>query len=121
MPFEPSGVGVYGEIPGVCWLCGCQASGIGFGKPKWGKGEYKWLCEECVKIAERLEKTAHSKLKVFELEALQGGIDAVGDYIEKKGITDLALMDELDCRLIVKAAWTGSVLKLRELIREFED
>ncbi len=118
MPFEPSGVGHQGSEPGICWLCGHQASGVGVGQPKFGKGDYKWLCEECIPIAENVKATALHKLKILELEALQGGVDAVGDYLQTRGFTDLAHADELDCRLIVKAAWEGSARRLRELISE---
>lgn len=102
----------------MCWLCGSRACGIGIGEVKWNRGDYKWLCEECVKIAENIKETAYAKLDILELEALQGGVDAVGDYLEEIGITDLAHMDELDARLIVKAAWQGSVKRLRKLVKE---
>lgn len=118
MPFEPSGVGKDGDAPGVCWCCGQRATGIGVGAKKWNRGDFRWLCDECVPLIEKLKETAFSRLEILELEALNGGVDAVGDYIETKGITDLAYMDELDARLIVKAAWQGSVKRLRELIKE---
>lgn len=69
-------------------------------------------------MIEKLKETSFSRLEILELEALNGGVDAVGDYIELKGITDLALMDELDARLIVKAAWQGCAKRLRELVKE---
>lgn len=119
MPFEPTGVGgKNGDLPAVCWLCGKHATGIGVGAVKWGRGDYRWLCQECVDIVEELNKTSYARLDILELEALNGGVDAVGDYIESIGITDLALMDELDARLIVKAAWQGCANRLRQLIKE---
>lgn len=60
-------------------------------------------------------------LDIYELRAIRdGGVPAVGEYLDTIGITDLALMDELDAAAIVKYAWLGTVKKLRELIEEYE-
>lgn len=118
MPFEPTGANRDGDVPGVCWCCGQRATGVGIGEKKWGRGDFRWICEDCVPIIDRLKETSYARLDILELEALNGGVDAVGDYLETKGMTDLAHMDMLDARLIVKAAWQGSVKRLRELIRE---
>lgn len=118
MPFEPSGVGGDGDITATCWCCGGHATGCGIGQKKWGRGDFRWLCEECKELIPELTKAAYSKLDIYELEALNGGVEEVGKYLDDIGITDLALMDELDARLIVKAAWQGSVKRLRELIKE---
>lgn len=67
---------------------------------------------------DKIKTMTGKRLDILELEALQGGVDAVGDYLDQIGITDLALCDELDARLIVKAAWQGSAKRLRELVRE---
>lgn len=121
MPIEPSGVGPGGNIPGVCWICGQMATGIGCGTRVWGKGDAQWLCEECVPMLEKVKGLSKKRLEIAELEALQGGIDAVGVYLDEKGMTDLALMDELDARLIVKAAWQGTVKRLRQIIERMEE
>lgn len=118
MPFEPTGVGGAGDIPAVCWCCGQHAVGTGIGEKKFNRGDFRWLCTECIPLIENLKQTAFARLDILELEALNGGVDAVGDYLEQIGITDLALMDELDARLIVKAAWQGSVKRLRQLVKE---
>lgn len=118
MPFEPSGVGGAGDIPAVCWCCGRHAVGIGIGEKKWGRGDFRWLCNPCKELIPELTEAAYSRLDILELEALNGGVEEVGKYLEEIGITDLALMDSLDARLIVKAAWQGSVKRLRELIKE---
>lgn len=120
MPFEPTGVGAYGAIPAVCWCCGQRASGIGVGKKKWNRGDFRWLCSACEELIPKLAEASHSKMDILEAEALNGGIDAVGDYLDLIGVTDLSLMDELDAKLIVKAAWQGSVKRLRELVKESE-
>jgi hypothetical protein len=78
------------------------------------------VCEECKELIPKLAAASHSKMDLLETEALNGGVDAVGDYLDLIGITDLALMDQLDARLIVKAAWQGSVKRLRELVKESE-
>lgn len=92
--------------------------GVGKYNDKFQSGDYKWLCEECIPILEKIKTMTGRRLEILELEALQGGVDAVGDYIEQIGFTDLKDMDELDARMIVKAAWQGSAKRLRELVKE---
>lgn len=58
-------------------------------------------------------------LDAYELAALDGGVDAVGEYIEQRGLgPDLSLYDELDQRMLVKAAWEGCARRLREKLAE---
>ncbi len=118
MPFEPTGVGGEGDIPAVCWCCGRHAVGVGVGQKKWGRGDFRWLCEECKELIPELTQASAARLDILELEALNGGVDEVGKYLDQIGVTDLADMDELDARLIVKAAWQGCVRRLRQLIKE---
>lgn len=118
MPFEPTGVGGAGDIPAVCWCCGRHAVGVGVGVKKWGRGDFRWLCEECKKLIPELTEATEARLDFLELEALNGGVDAVGKYLDRIGMTDLAHMDMLDARMIVKAAWQGCAIRLRELIKE---
>jgi hypothetical protein len=99
--------------PTVCHCCGRRAIGIGIGAPK---QDPQYVCGECVLLVEELRKVR--RLDVYELAALDGGIDAVGEYIAAKGISDLAYFDELDQKLLVKAAWMGCVDRLRQLLRE---
>lgn len=110
LPFTPT-VEDTGQ-PTVCHCCGRRAIGIGMAQ----KGDPQYVCGECILLVEELRKVR--RLDLYELAALDGGVDAVGEYIAQKGITDLAFMDELDQRLIVKAAWMGSVDRLRKLLRE---
>ncbi|GHC61445.1 DUF6511 domain-containing protein [Limoniibacter endophyticus] len=56
----------------------------------------------------------------YELQALDGGIDAVGSYLEQVGKTDLADMSEEEARMVVKAAWQGSADRLRSVIAKGE-
>jgi hypothetical protein len=110
LPFTPT-VDETGQ-PTVCHCCGRRAIGIGIAP----KGDPAYVCGECILLVEELRKVR--RLDLYELAALDGGIDAVGEYIAEKGITDLAFMDELDQRLIVKAAWMGCVDRLRKLLRD---
>lgn len=115
MPFTPT-VDPDGN-PSVCHCCGRHAIGVGFGDPS--KGDPKYLCRECVVIIEYIKSVR--RLDFYELQALDGGVDAVGEWISNNGgITELAHYDELMQRMLVKAAWTGCVDRLRKLLRENE-
>lgn len=111
-------------LPTVCWFCGMHAVGLGAGeRKKWrdddvGKGDMRFLCEDCKPLIGKARAMAKGRLDVYELKALDGGVDAVGDFLDEKGLTDLALMDELDARMIVKAAWEGCARRLRQLIAD---
>ncbi len=58
------------------------------------------------------------RVSLYEVKALESGVEAVGKWLEEKGITDLALMDELDAKLLVRAAWEGCARGIRESLRE---
>lgn len=100
--------------PTVCRCCGRRAIGIGIGleRPKDDPG---YLCGECVLLIEELRKVR--RLDVYELEALDAGVEAVGDYLATVGLYDLSLMDELQRRMIVKSAWAGCADGLRRALR----
>lgn len=57
------------------------------------------------------------RLDDYELAALDGGVEAVGEWIETHGVTDLAHFDELMQRMMVKAAWEGCARRLREALK----
>lgn len=57
------------------------------------------------------------RLDDYELRALDAGVDAVGEYLDGIGIYDLTLMDELNQRMIVKAAWKGRLAGCERLCR----
>lgn len=99
--------------PTVCHCCGRRAIGIGMGA---GKGDPQYVCGECVLLVEELRKVR--RMDIYEIAALDGGIDAAGEFIDAKGITDLQYFDELDQRLFVKAIWMGCADRLRKLLRE---
>lgn len=58
------------------------------------------------------------RLDDYELRALDAGVDAVGEYLDTIGIYDLSLMDELNQRMIIKAAWEGCARGLRAALSE---
>ncbi len=98
--------------PTICHCCGRRAIGIGMAP----KGDPQYVCGECVLLVEELRKVR--RLDVYELAALDGAVDAMGDYINAKGLTDLQFYDELDQRLLAKAAVMGFADRLRKLLRD---
>jgi len=104
--------------PTCCHCCGRRADGIGLGTDrlqKRAKDDPRFVCAQCAVVVGRLSNTR--RLDMFELRALDGGVDAVGDYVATVGLTDLSLYDELQQRMLVKAAWQGCADALR---RELE-
>lgn len=100
--------------PTTCKACGQIAFGIGRHSP--GAKDPGFLCKPCIVATGDLTKL--DRLSLYELKALDAGVESVGEYLTEKGITDLALMDELDARMIVKAAWEGCARGVREALRE---
>lgn len=98
--------------PTVCHCCGRRAIGIGIAP----KGDPAYVCGECILLVEELRKVR--RLDLYELAALDGAVDAMGDYINEKGLTDLQFYDELDQRLLAKAAVMGFADRLRKLLRD---
>lgn len=113
LPFTPT-EDEHGN-PSICRCCGRRAIGIGIGlgRPKDDPG---YLCGECVLLIEELRKVR--RLDVYEMKALDAGVEAVGEYIATHGITDLSFFDELMQRMLVKAAWVGCADGLRKLVKE---
>ncbi|WP_247750170.1 DUF6511 domain-containing protein [Rhizobium sp. 16-449-1b] len=59
------------------------------------------------------------RLDDYELRALDAGVEAVGEWIaDNGGLTELAHYDELNQRLLVKAAWEGCARGLREALKD---
>lgn len=110
--FQPTHVE---NTPAVCYCCGFHSAGVGIGGPK--DDDPRFLCTQCVAIMQQLRHIR--RLDPYELEALDGGVDAVGDYIETiGGKTELADYDDLERRMLVKAAWRGCADRLREVVRK---
>nr|WP_037135889.1 DUF6511 domain-containing protein [Rhizobium leucaenae] len=80
------------------------------------KPDPQYLCRRCIVAIDDYKKIR--RLDDYELAALEGGVDAVGEFIASKGnLTDLSLYDELDQRMLVKAAWEGCARGLREALK----
>lgn len=61
------------------------------------------------------------RFEPYELKALEGGVDAVGEFIDSiGGKTELSEYDELEQRMLVKAAVQGFGDRLRQLLRDGE-
>lgn len=102
--------------PADCCLCHRHAIGIGIGYTHQRDRDPKWICHECALIIEDVRRVKN--FDAYELKALDGSVDAVGDYIESLGgKTELADYDELEQRMLCKAAVTGFGNRLRELVR----
>jgi hypothetical protein len=103
--------------PTVCHCCGRAATGIGIGNP--GREDPRYLCGECVLLVERIREVR--SWSPYELKAVDGGVDAVGEFIESiGGKTELSEFDEFEQRELVKAAWRGSVDRLRQILEHGE-
>ncbi|WP_244625089.1 DUF6511 domain-containing protein [Rhizobium daejeonense] len=58
------------------------------------------------------------RLSVYELKALDSGVEAVGEYIGEHGVTNLLDFDDLMQRMLVKAAWEGCIRGVREALKD---
>lgn len=102
--------------PTTCMACGRIALGIGRARYNGRKLEDPgYLCRQCIVAVSDLSKM--DRLSLFELKALDAGVEAVGEYIAEHGVTDLAHYDELMQRMLVKAAWLGCVKGVREALK----
>lgn len=104
--------------PTTCLACGRVAMGIGRGLKQGGELiDPGFLCKGCIVAVHDLSKM--DRLSIFELKALDAGVDAVGEWIaENGGVTDLAHYDELMQRMLVKSAWEGCIRGVREALKE---
>jgi|GEM_PF-738114 len=101
--------------PTTCFVCGMHAFGIGVNANGRDKDPH-YICRRCAVGIDNYKKI--DRLDDYELRALDAGVDAVGEYLDGIGIYDLTLMDELNQRMIVKAAWEGAARGLRAALSE---
>lgn len=103
--------------PTVCIACGRMSIGLGRAIKQGGKMmDPGFVCKGCiVKIG---DLTKLDRLSQFELQALDAGVDAVGEWIAEHGVTDLAHYDELMQRMLVKAAWQGCIEGVRKALAD---
>ncbi|MNE83958.1 hypothetical protein D3C80_1808210 [compost metagenome] len=97
----------------ICHVCFRHAVGLGVQE---GKEPIRWLCKECTDIAEHIR--SRRRLDPYELRALDTGVEAVGEFLQSIQKTDLAECDELEARMLVKAAWEGCGRGMREALKE---
>jgi hypothetical protein len=103
------------QNPTVCKACGGLAFGIGRSMP--GSKDPGYLCKPCIVAVGDLTKL--DRLSLYEVKALEKGVEAVGEWIaENGGLTELAHYDELMQLMLVKAAWQGCTEGVREALRE---
>lgn len=101
--------------PTTCFVCGMHAFGIGVNANGRDKDPH-YICRRCAVGIDNYKKI--DRLDDYELRALDAGVDAVGEYLDTIGIYDLSLMDELNQRMIIKAAWEGAARGLRAALSE---
>lgn len=99
--------------PEQCSVCSRHAVGLGV---QADREPIRWLCKECADIAEHIRH--RRRLDPYELRALDTGVEAVGEYLQAIQKTDLKEMDELEARMLVKAAWEGCGRGMREALTE---
>ena len=97
----------------ICHVCFRHAVGLGVQE---GTEPIRWLCKECADIAEHIR--TRRRLDPYELRALDTGVEAVGKFLQSIQKTDLAECDELEARMLVKAAWEGCGRGMREALKE---
>lgn len=97
--------------PTTCHACQRHATGIGIGDGK----DPRYLCPKCLGLIAQIKRV--DRFDLYELEALDGGVNAVGDYIESIGFkTNLADFTEIEQRMLCKAVLQGFGDELRRLI-----
>ncbi len=102
--------------PTVCRCCGRIAMGIGVGFKDRKDTDPGYLCQGCIQAVKDL--SLMNRLSLFELQALDEGVDAVGEYIATHGVTDLQYYDDLMQRMLVKNAWEGCIRGIRKALKE---
>lgn len=102
--------------PTLCHFC-CvrRANGVGIGYQHKGDKDPKFLCTECMPLLDVIKSIR--RFDTYELKAIDGAVAEVGEFLGERGITDLALLDELDARMLVKRAVIGFGDELRRLLR----
>ena len=112
--FEPTHVD---GTPAVCFSCGKHAIGVGIGALKRAADDPRYLCAECLLIAEQIKHVR--RWDAYESQAVLGGMDAAGPLVEAFG-SDLAEWDEGQVRQFIATVWRGCAYRLRELVRSQE-
>lgn len=101
--------------PTLCRICSMRAFGVGVGFSSRNDKDPGFLCVECSAMIETVRSMR--RFDQYELHALDGCVDAVGEFLDERGMTDLALMDELDARMLCKRVVVAFGDTLRRLLR----
>lgn len=107
------------HTPTVCKACGCLSIGLGRSDPKdrSRNADPGYLCKSCIVAIGDLTKL--DRISIYEVKALEAGVEAVGEWIAANGgITELAHYDELMQLMLVRAAWEGCARGVREALRD---
>jgi hypothetical protein len=86
---------------------------VGFQKK--GDSDPRWLCGECAPLVSAIRSIR--RFDTYELKAIDGCVEAVGEFLTERGVTDLALLDELDARMLCKRVVIAFGDTLRRLLR----
>lgn len=102
--------------PTLCHFC-CvrRANGVGIGYQHKGDKDPKFLCTECMPLLDVIKSIR--RFDTYELRAIDGAMAEVGEFLGERGITDLALLDELDARMLCKRVVVAFGDELRRLLR----
>lgn len=102
--------------PTLCHFC-CvrRANGVGIGYQHKGDKDPKFLCTECMPLLDVIKSIR--RFDTYELKAIDGAVAEVGEFLTERGVTDLALLDELDARMLCKRVVIAFGDELRRLLR----
>ncbi|MGH8464711.1 MAG: DUF6511 domain-containing protein [Pseudomonas sp.] len=101
--------------PTTCRICSMRAMGVGVGFTNRTDKDAGFLCVECAALVETVRSMR--RFDVYELRALDGCVESVGEFLTERGITDLALLDELDAKMLCKRVVMAFGDTLRGLLR----
>lgn len=113
MTFSPSHAGDATRTPTTCYACGRHAIGIGMGN---GERDPKWLCAECVPLIDHLRHI--KRFDPYEIDAVDGAVEAAGEYMGSIGKTDLAEFEADEARVLCRTIVQAFGDRLRAVIRE---
>jgi len=112
MVFTPTHAGDAGKTPATCYVCGRHAIGAGVGTER----EPKWLCAECVTIADEIRRV--KRFDPYELAAVGDAGKVGGAYLDTIGKTDLAELEPEEYRVFCRKVIEGFGASLRRQLVE---
>jgi len=104
--------------PTTCFCCGRHATGIGLEGFGWnGDGDPHYICQQCAPLIQQIKATM--RFDVYEDNAVQAAIEAVGPLIERNG-SDLADWSEQQVTEFVTSVILEFGSSIRKQVREGE-